>query len=47
MSLVNVTWSTYVLPQHLSLAGKLGWQLTDGGGGGEWMVHTQSHEKMP
>ena len=46
MSLVNVTWSTYVLPQHLSLAGKLGWQLTDGGWGGG-VDHTQSHEKMP
>ena len=34
MSHVTETWSTYVLPQHLSLAGKLGWQLTDGGGEG-------------
>ena len=35
MSLVNETWSRYVPPQHLPLAGKLGWQLKDGGGGGE------------
>ena len=38
MSLVNETFSTYVPPQHLPLAGKLGWKLGDGwgvGGGGE------------
>ena len=33
MSLVNETFSTYVPPQHLPLAGKLGWKLGDGWGG--------------
>ena len=47
MSLVNETWSRYVPPQHLPLAGKLGWQLKDGGGGWkEWRVDKKSHEKM-
>ena len=49
MSHVNETWSSYVPPPHLSLAGKRGWQITGGvgGGGGVWNVYKKSHEKMP
>ena len=39
MSHVNETWSSYVPPPHLSLAGKRGCQITGGvggGGGGEY-----------
>ena len=37
MSHVNQTWSSYLPPQHLPLAGIWEWQLRRGGGGG-WAV---------
>ena len=39
MSHVNETWSSYVPPQHLPLAGKCGWHLRDEGGRSGGCIH--------
>ena len=39
MSHVNETWSSYVPPQHLPLAGKCGWHLRGEGGRSGGCIH--------